>query len=248
MPFLKEAKEICYFHARRRLHIPHENDFKILKSIHTRLRGCYIDVGANRGQSIESILLFVPKAEIISFEANPNLAKKLTARYRGQNRIRIVAAGLGDSPGKSTLFVPSYNGLVYDALASLDRGSAASWLSKETIVGFRPQKLTISELCCKVTTLDSLQLSPAFIKIDVQGYEYHVLCGGRETLRKYEPIVLLESFRNDPRTVNLAEELGYEEYHGDDSGFRKGALTGEPNSFLITRARWAELVHTSSSL
>lgn len=247
-PFLKEAKEICYFYARRRLRIPHENDFKILKFIYSGLRGCYVDVGANRGQSIESILLFKPEAEIISFEANPNLAKKLIARYRAQKNVRVVAAGLADSPGEFTLFVPSYRGVVYDALASFDKHLAASWLSEKTIVGFRPQELRISELRCGVTTLDSQQLSPAFIKVDVEGYEYNVLWGAQETLRKYEPVLLVESFRNDPRTVNVAEELGYEEYHCEGTGFRRGAPTGGPNSFLITRGRWSELVRTNPSL
>lgn len=248
MRFLKEAKEFCCFHARHQLRIPHESDFKILKFIHAEPRGCYVDVGANHGQSIESILLFKPNAEIISFEANPILAKKLTARYGAQNNIRIVAAGLADTPGEFALFIPSYNGFVYDALASFDKCSATSWLCEKTIVGFRPQKLRISESRCRVTTLDSQQLSPAFIKVDVQGYEYNVLRGARETLRKHEPILLVESFRNDPRTINIAEELGYEEYHCEGSGLRKGAPTDGPNSFLITRARWSELVRTNPFL
>lgn len=248
IPFLKEAKEICRLHARRRLRIPHENDFKILQFIQSGLRECYVDVGANRGQSIESILLFKPEAEIISFEANPNLAKKLIARYKAQKNVRVVAAGLADSPGEFTLFVPSYHGVVYDALASFDKRLAASWLGEKTIVGFRPQELRISELRCTVTTLDSQQLSPAFIKVDVEGYEYNVLSGAQETLRKHEPILLVESFRNDPRTVNMAGELGYEEYHCKGSWLRRGVANGSPNSFLITRARWSELVRANPSL
>lgn len=43
-----------------------------------------------------------------------------------------------------------------------------------------------------VITVDSLQLSPSFIKIDVEGMEYQVLKGARETLKRSKPVVIIE--------------------------------------------------------
>lgn len=205
-----------------------------MKLIPPTLMGCYIDVGAHRGQSIESILLFRPEAEIVSFEANPRLAGQLAARYKDRNNIRIVAKGLGDSAGLLPLFVPSYMGCIYDALASFNRESAVYCLNKETILRFDPAKLALAEYECTVETLDMQHLAPVFIKVDVEGYTYNVLSGGRETLRQYEPILLVENFRGDSRTVQLAEELGYEEYYFDGPSFRKGTPVSGPNSFLLT--------------
>ncbi len=133
--------------------------------------------------------------------------------------------------------MPSYKGFVYDGLASLDRDAAASWINEERVFGFDPSRLRISAVQCDVSTLDTQQLVPFFIKVDVQGHEYNVLNGGRETLRQYEPILLIEAFRGDPRTVKLAEELGYEEYHFDGSYLRNGSPSGGSNSFLITPAK-----------
>jgi FkbM family methyltransferase len=151
--------------------------------------------------------------------------------------VQVIAKGLSDSAGTFTLFVPSYKGFVYDALASLDKEAAASWINERTILRFDPTKLTIAELPCAVDTLDAQQLAPIFIKVDVEGCEYNVLNGGRNMLRRYEPILLVEALSRDPRTVQLAEELGYEEYYFDGSSLRKGSPSKGPNSFLMTPGR-----------
>jgi len=236
-PVFKEAKETFFFHARRRLAIPHERDFKALAYIPAPAQGCFVDIGANHGQSIESILLVQPDARIVSFEANCALAQKLTLRYRDKDNVRVIAKGLSDWEGTSRLFVPSYKGFVYDALASLDREAAASWINERTVFRFDPTKLTIAELLCTVDTLDAQQLAPCFIKVDVEGCEYNVLNGGRDTLQNYEPVLLVEKFSGDPRTVKLAEELGYEEYYFDGCSLRKGSPSEGPNSFLMTPRR-----------
>lgn len=218
------------------MRIPHESDFKALSLIPPTLKGCYVDVGANQGQSIESILLFKPEAEIVSFEANRELADQLAARYRNRANIQIVAKGLSDSPGRFNLFVPSYMGFEYDALASFNRGSATYTLNRESLLQFDPAKLTLAEYECMVETLDMQRLAPVFVKVDVEGFTYKVLCGGIETLRRYEPVLLIENLRGDPRNAPFAEELGYEEYYFDGSSLRKGQTSDGPNSFLLTRA------------
>jgi FkbM family methyltransferase len=243
--FLTDIKESLYFHARLLLRIPHENDFKALTLIRSSSQQCYVDVGANKGQSIESMLLFKPDAQVVSFEANPMLAQKLERRYGSWKNIRIVPKGLADSVGQFTLFVPRYKRVICYDLASLSRESAANWINEEKVFRFDPAKLNISEFKCEVCTLDMQHLKPAFIKVDVQGLEYNVLNGARETLRQWEPILLIEDFRGDPRTAVLAEELGYEEYRFDGVSFKKGKNTGD-NSFLITPQRFKELQASSS--
>jgi FkbM family methyltransferase len=237
-PFLKDAKDALYFIARRKLGIPHERDFKALALIPKSAEGCFVDIGANQGQSIESILLARPDAEIVSFEANPGLAQKLVRRYRDRDNVRVRSSGLSAAPGTFTLFVPSYKGFVYDALASLDRAYAVSGISEKWMYGFTQARLSVDEVRCSLDTLDAQRLAPIFVKLDVQGHEYSVLAGGKETLRRYEPILLVEAFRDDPRTVQLTKDLGYEEYYFDGTSLRKGAPTTGPNSFLLTPDRF----------
>jgi FkbM family methyltransferase len=245
LPFVKEAKDGLYLYARRRLRIPHERDFEALRLIPKHWPGSFLDVGANQGQSIESIRLFRPDAEVISFEPNPGLARTLASRYERHKNVHVIAKGLGDSPGRFTLFVPSYKGFLYDALGSLDKHAAGAWISDQTVFRFDAEKLSIAEMECQVDTLDAQQLTPVFIKLDVQGYEYNVLLGGRETLKRYEPILLVETFRDDARTVQLAEVLGYDEYHYKEGVLRKGPPSDGPNSFLITPRKVESLVRES---
>ena len=44
----------------------------------------------------------------------------------------------------------------------------------------------------EMITLDSLNLAPDFVKIDVEGMEWHVLKGGERTIRTHRPVVMFE--------------------------------------------------------
>lgn len=43
-----------------------------------------------------------------------------------------------------------------------------------------------------IITLDSLELAPDFVKIDVEGMEWHTLMGGEHTIRTHRPVVIFE--------------------------------------------------------
>lgn len=44
----------------------------------------------------------------------------------------------------------------------------------------------------EMITLDSLNLAPDFVKIDVEGMEWHTLMGGEQTIRQHRPVVMFE--------------------------------------------------------
>ena len=64
-------------------------------------------------------------------------------------------------------------------------------------------------LAVQTMRLDSLGIVPDLIKIDVEGNEYSVLCGARETLRAHHPIVLVALHTGDSSCRDLLAELGY---------------------------------------
>lgn len=60
-----------------------------------------------------------------------------------------------------------------------------------------------------VVTIDSLGLNPDFIKIDVEGYEFDVLRGARDTLEQYRPVLMIEE-------NHLCQRYGHKEYEVSD--------------------------------
>lgn len=62
-------------------------------------------------------------------------------------------------------------------------------------------------------SLDSFNLSPDFIKIDVEHYEMKVLKGAKETIEKYRPYILVEA--NEELVENFIIDLGYENLYKD---------------------------------
>lgn len=245
-PAAKRLKDEAYRYSRQLLRIPHESDFKILPMFPDTVDDLFLDIGANHGQSIASIRLFKPNTRLISFEPNPLLYRELLQNYTDDNALILRPYGLGESAGEFTLFVPVYNGFVYDGLASLNREEAEQWLSADRIVGFDPNKLVIEEVSCRIETLDAQMLSPTFIKIDVQGLEYEVLKGGITTLQRCEPVILLEGLSGSPKLQDFIHSLGYEVYRYWDGLLVPSEPLGD-NNFLLTRARYHELFGSGGS-
>lgn len=55
----------------------------------------------------------------------------------------------------------------------------------------------------RVKTLDSFELKPDFIKIDVEGYELFVIQGGEQTIRTHKPVIILEQKPSLAERYNL---------------------------------------------
>lgn len=72
-------------------------------------------------------------------------------------------------------------------------------------------------------TIDSLQLNQcSLIHLDVEGYEYNVLKGGIETIKKYKPVIALEISRDKESIDKLLSKNGYkcvEQYGVENNNF-----------------------------
>lgn len=171
---------------------PFEPEFEILQHLDFAGR-CAIDVGANRGQSLQAIRLFQPTCTIHAFEPNQILADRLIARYQSDEEVNLHKVGLGNAPAELDLYVPYYRKFMYDGLASFDEAEASDWLNKDTVWRFDEKLLRVEKLRCPISTLDDQRLSPAFMKVDVQGFEKAVFEGGRKTVQTHKPLILMET-------------------------------------------------------
>jgi FkbM family methyltransferase len=137
-----------------------------------------IDIGANRGQYAES-LLRLTDAEVISFEPHPNTDQRLCElRSAFPDRLVAVNKGVGDE----------------NAILDLLYGAVSGWATfspEVNRIGFigRNNK---ERMAVEVIRLDDFFSSEDereidLLKIDVEGYEYEVLQGARETIRTRSP-------------------------------------------------------------
>jgi len=218
---------------------PHERDFSALAMFKPDPEQVFIDVGANRGLAILSVSLFPNiKNKIIGFEPNPMIFNKIEKNYFIFNkRVTIHHFGLGDHNTELTLFVPFYRKWMFDGLSSFHYEEAKNWLTQR-LWRFNPNKLSIKKLDCKVRKLDDFNLNPYFIKIDVQGYEFNVLKGSENTIKKYHPILLIECITK--KIILFLEQYDYLFFSYRKGKFIKG--TGSLNTFCMTEEKYHELM------
>ena len=118
---------------------------------------------------------------------------------------------------------------MYDGLASFIEEEARQWLNAETVWRFNPDLLHIEKGTCKIALLDELDLDPVFIKLDVQGFERQVIAGGRQTIERNKPLILME---NNLPGDQIMMEMGWQSasYSGYDLHLSE---RGDNNTFYL---------------
>jgi len=216
-PSLHDSRFACERALRRAFRVPHDSDwyaFRLLKIG----SGNILDIGANRGLSIQSFRTMLPGRRIIAFEPNKHLADILKSAYRRSVGVEIRATGLSDCHGTAVLYIPQYRGWVFDSLASVYRDPAMAWLNRHTLAGFDARHLTCIEVNVTLQKLDDLELEGiAVMKIDAQGSEIRILRGAMSIISESRPIILAEDVGTE--IVHLLNPLGYRPYI-----YRQGSL------------------------
>jgi FkbM family methyltransferase len=143
---------------------------------------CVVDGGANIGEVTEFLAnLVAPSGTVISFEPAPEVYAHLIARVETRALTGIVRPyqlALADRAGESSFaFVPQLHG--YSGLRVRDYP-----------VEVEIQRIVVSTVC-----LDQFRPLPGeltFIKLDLEGGEFHALRGGEHVLRQYRPFLVFE--------------------------------------------------------
>ena len=211
-PFILSAKYNTFNLLTEYAGLKVDAEFRVLK--HFGPINLAIDIGSNWGQSIVALKRFAKPARIVGYEPIPSLAKRLQRQYCDNPAIEIHHRALSDCDGALSIKVPYYRGCCMDGLSAIDEADIHSWLGNpDLFTPYDPSLLEIVPYDVVATTLDSYNLQPDIVKIDVQGAESLVVAGGDHTFRTCKPIAIIEAPSND--LVRFFTSIGMNPYSTD---------------------------------
>jgi FkbM family methyltransferase len=134
-------------------------------------------------------------AAVYSFEPHPLIFRCLELNVTHDQRIRPFNKALGRASGAFSM--PGLDGPY-----------------KRNPAGMRMCEIG-QEFLVEAIAIDALQLSGvSLIKIDVEGWEWDVICGATDLIKRERPTLIVEILPDDPRTqraatIELICGLGY---------------------------------------
>jgi FkbM family methyltransferase len=212
-----------------------EDDFRALTKLPLSTSSLFVDIGANRGQSINALRTIFSDCRIVAFEPNPGPFRQAAAALGRGNGSEIHNIAVGHENGTMTLKTPSCRGVVFDQNASvegLDLDDLAKFLQEIGYTFVRPSNIHFIENAIEVRPLDDFGLKPDFIKIDVEGHEEAALSGARKTIETNLPIMMIEGGER-PAVAETLEAIGYTRFVFDGQTLIRSDEKISSNSFFL---------------
>ncbi|MGH6984404.1 MAG: FkbM family methyltransferase [Stellaceae bacterium] len=189
------------------------------------------DVGAHAGQYTKLFARLARRGRVYAIEPQSYARRILRAaiRLNRVHNVEILPLALGAAPGNATLTIPvKASGSYGFGLAHLGRDTREGSAETETV---------------EVTTLDVLAMKLGltrldFIKADIEGWEQALIEGGRATLARFKPALLLEL--NDEYMRRAGGSVVAVWRILTDLGYR--ATGGEPGGTALDRPRDGDIL------
>lgn len=164
-----------------------------------------LDIGANIGEwSLPMARQVGPAGRLHAFEPIPfmNDALNRTLRVNGQFHASAYQVALSNADGNATFHVNFRAGAISDTgSSSLERPGEGEAIEVKTATldGF--------------LAANGINGPISFAKIDVEGHEYAVIEGAKETLARHRPVLVMETGHDDrPKRERIASVLRPLEY------------------------------------
>lgn len=235
-PAIYARARLPYATARFLMRRPHDIDYAAF-GLFPQSDGLFLDIGANAGMSSMSLRIYQRRAQILAIEPNPYHEPDLKWTQRVVRRMDYRIWAAGDVDGEADFYIPVYRGVPITAEASLAREFVQESPSLRHQLGARMDSAAFEIVHRRVAVrrMDDLHLTPAFVKIDVQGHEQAVLEGMAMTLERCGAPVLVEAPSSE--TAAFMASLGYRPYSYDHADNRLVPLNGHPvTNVMFTRA------------
>ena len=144
-----------------------------------------IDCGAHLGvHTIPMARKVMPAGRVIAIEAMPDFVKRIqtTATAERLTNIEYVEAALWDTPGESKFYVVGS----HPARSALKSKNYPEFVDRTSVQEVRVPTVRLDDVCAHAVGV-------RFVKLDLEGAEFHALRGGQGLLVRERPIVGFEN-------------------------------------------------------
>ena len=169
--------------------------------------GIVLDIGANIGIMTVYLARKIKDATVFAFEPIPHNIKvleRVISHYKLKN-VNVCKHALGNEDGEIEMVMPVIDLVKMQGLSHVVHSSIPENNTGERF------KIPVKKLNNIKEIMDSTKPVTG-IKMDVENFEYFVLDGAKELLKKYKPIIYCELWDNENRNkcFKLMQSLGYE--------------------------------------
>ncbi len=165
---------------------------KVMKNWCKKESNC-LDIGAHKGEVLDEMLASAPNGFHYAFEPIPELYKALKEKY---TNCKVLNLALSDKKG-------------FVEFQWVKSNPAYSGLQKRT---YARSHEDIEQIQVETDRLDDvlpLDHKVDFIKIDVEGGEYAVLSGAKNTITKWKPVIVFEHGLGAADCYGISPEMMY---------------------------------------
>lgn len=160
---------------------------------------CY-DIGGYRG-FYTGVMAMNGAKEVFVFEPLPNNIQQIekVISLNSKSKIKLIKNAISEETGNAVFELMPYDSM----------GKLSSSEFQKTTRGNHTINVTVETIDNLVT--NNIINPPNLIKIDVEGVEETVLKGGKATLKKYNPILLIEIHSHEigKKCYSILKEIGY---------------------------------------
>ena len=145
-----------------------------------------IDVGANRGQSIERFSKIFKSPKIFAFEPNPEVCDELSSKYKNYKNVNINNLGIASNDCELPLNITinSGNSSFYDLKKESEWIKIRSEQFNTTPSNYITKQINVQctslDNYCEKKNIDKIDI----LKIDTQGLEDEALMGSKKLIKE----------------------------------------------------------------
>ena len=167
-----------------------------------------IDVGSHKGEFIENFLKFKKIKSAYAFEPQIDIYRILKKKLKKYKNIKKKNIALDKKLGVKKIFISKLSST--STLSLINDNSLFLKIKKFLI---RDKKSFLKSYLVKTTSIDiffkKIDLTNTLLKIDVEGFEYNVLLGSKNTLSRIKYIIIEKQFSNLHKGYNFKLSHNY---------------------------------------